>query len=245
VTKLPLKFVHAFKDRHGKARYYFRRPGFKGSALPGLPGSAEFMEAYQAALDGESSPRLEIGKCQNKPGSVAAAVALYLGSMDFGNLAYATRRDRRLILERFREAHGDKNFAGLQCKHVERMLAEKSAAPHAAKNFLKTLRSLVAVALRAGLCDSDPTAGIKVKVRASAHGFRDWPEHAIEQFEAVYPIGTRERLAFALLLYTGQRRGDVIRMGRQHVRGGLITVRQAKTGAPLEISPFTLSCSRY
>jgi integrase len=89
--------------------------------------------------------------------------------------------------------------------------------------------------LRAGLCDSDPTAGIKVKVRASAHGFRDWPEHAIEQFEAVYPIGTRERLAFALLLYTGQRRGDVIRMGRQHVRGGLITVRQAKTGAPLEI----------
>ena len=137
MTKLPLKFVHAFKDRHGKARYYFRRPGFKGSALPGLPGSAEFMEAYQAALGGVAAPRLDLGESRSRPGSVAAAVALYLGSMDFGNLADATKRDRRRILERFREAHGDKNFAGLQYKNVERLLAEKSATPHAAKSFLK------------------------------------------------------------------------------------------------------------
>jgi integrase len=74
-----------------------------------------------------------------------------------------------------------------------------------------------------------------VKIRASAQGWPDWPEHAIEQFEKAYPIGSRERLAFALLLYTGQRRGDIIRMGRQHVRGGLLTVRQSKTGAVVAI----------
>jgi integrase len=55
------------------------------------------------------------------------------------------------------------------------------------------------------------------------------------QFEAMHPIGSRARLAFALLLYTGQRRGDVIRMGRQQVQAGFIVVRQQKTGTVLEI----------
>jgi integrase len=37
------------------------------------------------------------------------------------------------------------------------------------------------------------------------------------------------------LLYTAQRRGDVIRMGRQHVREDVLHVRQEKTGAMLAI----------
>jgi integrase len=37
------------------------------------------------------------------------------------------------------------------------------------------------------------------------------------------------------LLYTGQRRSDVVRMGRQHIRDGVLTVKQEKTGASLAI----------
>ena len=48
MTRIRLQYVHAFRDRHGTDRYYFRRPGFKQIPLPGLPYSAEFMEAYQA-----------------------------------------------------------------------------------------------------------------------------------------------------------------------------------------------------
>jgi hypothetical protein len=44
------------------------------------------------------------------------------------------------------------------------------------------------------------------------------------------PTRSRARLALALLLYTGQRRGDVIRMEAQQVRGGIIYVKQEKTG---------------
>ena len=66
-------------------------------------------------------------------------------------------------------------------------------------------------------------------------GHHTWTEEEIAQFEAYYPIGSRERLAFALGLYTGQRRGDVIRMGRQHIRNGLLHVQQQKTRAPLAI----------
>lgn len=173
------------------------------------------------------------------PGALAAAVAAYLGSTAFSGLAEATKRDRRRILERFRESYGELNFAGIERKHVEKMLAAKAGNPHAAKSFLKALRGLMSVALLAGLRETDPTAGLRVKVRASPHGFRTWTEDEIAKFEAFHPIGSRARLAFALLLFTGQRRGDVIRMGRQHIKGRLLTVRQNKTGVVVDIPLHT------
>jgi integrase len=235
LAQLPIKYIHAFRDRHGKTRHYFRRPGFKPAPLPGLPGSAEFLAAYQAALAGESAPRIEIGAARSKSGSVAAAVALYFGSMAFGNLAPDTQRQRRRILDHFRQGYGHLSFRDLQRKHVEAMLAKKNAAPHAARNFLKALRGLMATAIPAGLRDDDPTLGIRnVKVRATG-GFRTWTEEEIAQFEVAHPVGSRARLAFGLLLYTAQRRGDVVRMGRQDIQDGFIRVRQQKTGAILEI----------
>jgi integrase len=235
LTSIRLKFVHRFRDRHGKTRHYFRRPGYKRVSLPGLPGSAEFMAAYQAALAGHSAPRIEIGVSRTKPGSVAAAVAAYFGSMAFGNLAADTQRQRRRILEHFREAHGDKSFAKLERRHIESMIADKIAAPHAARNFIKALRGLMASAIAAGLRDDDPTLGIRnVRLRDTG-GYRTWTEGDIAQFEARHPIGSRARLAFGLLLYTAQRRGDIIRMGRQHIRDGFILVRQQKTSMSLEI----------
>jgi site-specific recombinase XerD len=125
----------------------------------------------------------------------------------------------------------------VQCDFANEQNSVGSAAkrPHGARNFLKSLRELTAVALQTGLCETGPTTGLRVKAKASAHGFRTWTEDDIAQFEAAHPIGTRARLAFSLLLYTGQRRGDVIRMGRRHVRGDLLTVRQAKTGATVDI----------
>jgi hypothetical protein len=45
-----LKYIHAYRDRHGRRRYYFRRHG-KSTSLPGVPGSREFMDAYSACLE--------------------------------------------------------------------------------------------------------------------------------------------------------------------------------------------------
>jgi integrase len=202
--------------------------------LPGLPGSAEFMDAYQAAL-AAVVPIAQTGIGRSKPGSVAMAVALYFQSIAFGNLNVTTQRVRRRILERFREEYGELSFKTLTRAHVETMLAAKAATPHAARHFRNALRAVAAVAIVAGLRDDDPTAGVtNVKVRPS-EGFRTWDETEIAQFEARHPIGSRARLAFGLLLFTCQRRADVIRMGRQHVKGGFISVRQKKTGAALEI----------
>lgn len=230
MATLRLPYVHAYRDRHGRRRYYFRRRGYPRVPLPGDPGSEEFMAAYRTALAG--GRLLSAGAA--KPGSVAAAVASYLGSVRFLSLKPSTQQARRRILERFREQHGDKPIALLGRQHVERMIAAKSATPAAAQVFLKVLRSLLRHAVEIGMCQTNPAIGVGT-FRQRSEGIHSWTEEEIAIFERAYVLGTRERLAFDLLLYTAQRRSDVVRMGPQHARNGVLYVRQQKTGAELEI----------
>src|SRR4051794_31462508 len=74
MARIRLKYVEEFRDRHGSLRRYFRRPGFKRVPLPGLVGSAEFMAAYQEALDRSPEVKVEIGASRTVPGTVNAAI---------------------------------------------------------------------------------------------------------------------------------------------------------------------------
>lgn len=141
MTHLRLRYMNAFRDRHGRLRHYFRRPGCEAVALPGLPGSVEFMEAYQVALAGEAARRIEIGASRTKPGTIAALTVAYFNSLAFHDLAPETKRTRRNILERFRTEHGDKRIALLQRSHIEKMVVAKAPTPAAARNFLNTVSS--------------------------------------------------------------------------------------------------------
>jgi integrase len=226
----PLPFIHSFRNRHGTLVHYFRKRGCKIVRLRGIPGSPEFMRAYEAAI-GHAEP-IVIGADRAKAGTVAATVSMYLASVTFADLADETRRTRRYILERFREAHGDKRIASIEKKHVQALIDAKAATPSAARNLLAVIRLLMKFAIEAGIRADDPTIGVK-RVKIKTDGFRTWDENDIAAFEAVHPIGTRARLALALLLGTGQRRGDIVKMGRQHVRGDKIEVRQSKTKTPL------------
>jgi integrase len=228
--KLP-RYVKAWVDhRDGRAYYYLRRRGYPHVRLPGLPWSPSFMAAYESALAG---PRTAIGAGRVKPGSVAAVVAEYLDSQQFfGSKSPGTQRMRRGILERFRAAYGERPFALLPPEWIEALLDSKP--PHAARSWLVTLRSLCRFAIKRRYRRDDPTANIKLASIKSA-GFHTWTEEEIAQFEAHHPVGTKPRLALALLLYTGQRRSDVVRVGRQHIREGVLTVKQQKTGATLAI----------
>src|SRR5262249_10722030 len=106
--------------------------------------------------------------------------------------------------------------------------------PHAARNWLKAIRHLMQFAVEHGFARTDPTQGVRARVRKS-DGHHTWTEEEVARYEAHYPIGTKARLAFALGAYTGCRRSDVILLGPQHVRNGEITVRQQKTGEPVWI----------
>lgn len=230
VGRLP-KYVHGYLDRHDKPRHYLRQPGRKKAPLPGLPYSQEFMDAYTAALN-NAAPVI-IGASRSAPGSVAEAVARYLGSTAFATLAPSTQAMRRAILERFRVEHGDKRLAKLKPEHVARLIGKLK--PYAQRNMRKTLRGLMTFAVTNELIKVDPTTGVKLTKVKDSGGFEAWTDKDIEKYRARHPLGTRPRLALELLYGTMQRRGDVVRLGRQHVQDGMISLRQQKTGAAVDI----------
>jgi integrase len=84
------------------------------------------------------------------------------------------------------------------------------------------------------LVREDPTLGIRLRpIRSDGH--HTWTEEELAAYAAQHPIGSKARLALALGLHTGQRRGDCIGMGPQHIRNGMLRVKQRKTGAALAI----------
>jgi integrase len=235
VANIRLRYVKAYVDRHGKARHYVRKPGCKPTALPGIVGSDEFMAAYGEAL--ANSPRVEVAATRTRAGSISAMIVGYLGSADFHNLASSSKRQYQRILEGLRRDYGDLSIATLARKHLVRMLDAKAETPIGARDFLRCLRLLIRYAISTGVIESDPTAGVRVKLPKST-GYRTWTEEDIATFEAAYPIGSKPRLALALLLGTAVRCADVVRLGRGNVRGGTIHLSQQKTGNALTI-PIT------
>jgi integrase len=234
MATIKLKYVQEFVDRHGRPRWYFRRPGFPRTPLPAPPGSAAFNEAYQAALGGGTAAPGGIGPRRTLPGTVDACIVALYGSAAFRSLRPISRETYRFTLEAFRAEHGTKRIAMLERRHIEDMLAAKAGKPGAQHNLLRMLKVLLTYAVKAGLRADNPAAGLRAP-KAAGDGFHTWTEDEIATFEAYYAIGTRERLAFALLLLSAQRRSDMVRMGRQHVRGDMLAVTQSKTGTSLAI----------
>jgi len=231
MTKIRLQFVQAFVDRKtGKVFHYFRRRGQPRVRLEGLPGSERFMTRYQAAL---AAAPIAIGaNLRSVPGSVSTAITEYYGSQAFRSLTGGTPAKRRAILERFREQHGHMPLASLPKEFLVALL--DTMPRFQARNWLTAFRHFIGWCVERKLLRNDPTLGIRLKTPKS-DGHHTWTEDEIATFEAHWPIGSRPRLALALGLFTAQRRSDVVRIGRQHIRDGVLAVRQQKTGVILAI----------
>ena len=233
--KTSLPFVERWRDRHGKMRYYFRRRGSPRIALKGEFGSDEFHASYAAALHGVSAGgagRPKITRPGN--GTLAALIVSYKQDSAFRDLRQTTKAGYMSRLNAIQREHGDRSVAGLNRARIETMLAVYEDRPASKLDTLKKLRILTKHATKIGWIDADPTAGIK---RAKGGAIRSWTEDEIQQFENRWQIGTKQRTAFALMLYTGQRRSDVHRMTWQDIshKTGRIKVQQQKTGAKIQM----------
>ena len=238
--------VKAFTDNRGKRRYYYRRKGVAEVPLP-APTDPGFWEAYTAAASGNAPA----GKTRAPAtGTLGALIVAYLGSPAFKSLRPATQGPYRRILDRLRAASGDDAVADFQRRHIQALCNKRFAegGPEAGNNLRKMLKALFGLAVERNLRADDPTVGIK-KFRAShgngsERGYRTWSEEDISAFIAKFPLGTREYLALCLLLYTGQRRGDVVKLGPKNIKGRYdphdftdrrIALKQQKTDAELVI----------
>ncbi len=232
--------LHEYTNRHGVRVYYLRRPGHKKIRLKipdgALPWSPRFMEVYDAAMSGTPDAP-SIGASRTIPGTVNAALVSYYQSPAFTEaLAESSRTSRRAILERFREGHGDKRIALMHGTALQAIFNTKS--PAAQRNWKKALRGFIDHCLSLKMIRVDPLPEVKL-TRMKTKGHHPWEPAECERYEAFYPIGTRARLAYALLLQAGQSRCDVVRMGRQHVRKGMLSMQRQKTDVPfyVEVMP--------
>jgi integrase len=233
--------VGEYRDQHGKLRVRGRRKGAATYYFKAAPGTPEFEEELRSWHDAAGS-HPQIGLSRTRAGSVSDVIVRWYASRQFLGFEASTKSTFRGIAERFRAEHGEKPIALIQREHVQRILSAKAAAPgptgkptiEASNNLLKVLRYLMRFAVEEKMRKDDPTLGLKF-IRAKSKGFHSWTDDEIVQFENAHALSTRARLALALLLFTAQRRSDVIRMGKQHVRADRIRVVQQKTDTTLEI----------
>lgn len=226
MAKIDLPYVQRFKDRHGHWRSYFRKKGSPRIRLP-EPGTPGFLRAYDdavAAVDAEGA-----GATRTVPGTIDALIVAYYQSGKFMNLGPSTQRAHRNLIENFRAEHGVKRVATIHPRHIDSILAKRASTPAQASNLRKRLRQLFALAVKLKMRRDNPVLSSEKPIYKT-DGFTPWSEDDIGAYERQWASGTKERLALALLLYTGQRRSDVVTMGRQHIEDGRMQVKQRKTG---------------
>jgi integrase/recombinase XerD len=105
---------------------------------------------------------------------------------------------------------------------LQRIVNQKSNTPFAQRNFLNSLRAMFKWAVEEGRIPEDPTIGV-TRRKIKSTGYRTWSEQQIAQYQQRHPLGTMARLAIELLVATGARHGDVVRLGPQHMLDGGIT----------------------
>jgi integrase len=249
------EYVHRDTDRHGNVRLYFRRrKGERKIRLRARPGTPDFQSEYDAAKTLSDSGALLPTSggdhgfarlARPLPGTYRWLCTLYFASAEFRRLDPRTQYVRRRVLETtFDEAiapNAKETFADFPLRRVTpkaiRVLRDRKAdLPEAANNRVKAIRAVFSWALDNDHVSSNPAREVK-RFSIATSGYHTWSVEEVAQYERRHPIGSKARLAFGLLMYTGVRRSDVVLLGRQHVRDGWLkfTAHKNRNRKPVAI----------
>lgn len=205
-------------SRHGAVYWYVRRLGPDGKRyrvrIHGEYGSVEFMARYNAAVEGRAPPDIHTPV----PRSLEWLIELYRKSETWLAYSHGTKRQREPILRQIITTAGTKPADAITRGVIIGGRDRRATTPAQARHFLETVRGLFGWATDAQLVTSDPTAGVRNPKSKKTGGFHTWTEAEVERYEARWRPGTRQWLWLQVLLYSGLRRGDAVRLGRQHVR---------------------------
>ena len=229
------QYLHVFEDRHGKERIYFNCAGRPKIPLPGPLYSEPFWIAYHKAKEGQPE-KPSPGATKTKPGTMNALITEYYQSSAFTSKAPSTRTTYKNQLEAFRKEYGDGPVAEIKAKHIDAILGEiakKSTAQ--AHKLRKRLATLFRLAVKWEYREDNPMLNAE-RIKHKGKGFEPWTEADIAKFREHWPEGTSRRIAFEILLFTGLRRSDAVRIGRQHIQGNRIVTKIKKSGDVVEIS---------
>src|SRR5262245_36872890 len=210
--------------RHGKTVWYVRIGKGPRIRIKAEFGTPEFDDEYQAALAGNPRPK------HGTPGigTLAWLIMRYRDSSDWTGLSLATRKQRENIFEQVIATAGDTPYSRITEATISAGRDRRAKTPFQARHFLDAMRGLFEWAADAGFVKANPAAAVRYPRLNSGEGFPIWTEDDVAAYETRWPLGTRQRVWLAVLLYTGLRRGDAVRLGRQHVRDETIDGRPKK-----------------
>lgn len=235
---MKLKFLGSDFDRFGKRRWFVRageRRARRKIRLPMGPGAPGFLQAYETAMAALVTPRQD--RTQVLSGTVRWLAVQYFGSPEFAGFKSQVFR-RQIIESCLREPlvpggpHlvADCPLSKFSSRHVQMLRDRKAKTPGAANNRKKFLSAMFGWAIEnkeTGI-QTNPCREVR-KLVYDSEGFKLWTEADLDRFEAFYPIGSKPRLALALLLFTGARRSDVVTLGPANVREGWLRFVPFKT----------------
>jgi integrase len=235
--KVNLRHLSEELDRHGNVRLYVRRYG-RRIRLRIARNDPGFLKAYQDALASlvDLQPPSPIDrKVPAARGTLGWLAVLYFGSEEFKKLASAPTR-RAIIEECLRETVRDGStdlmadcpLSFVTPAKVKRLRDLKQGLPGAANNRRKYLSAMFGWAVEEGHMKTNPARDVR-RVRYATNGFHTWTVAEVAQFIERHPIGTKPYLALCLLLFTGVRKGDMVKLGRQHTWRGMLRFVPGKT----------------
>jgi len=225
MTNLELKYVDEYRDRTGTLRRYFRKGGKRFGTLPGAVGSEEFMTAYAAFLAEKPAAARQTIHAD----SLAKLIIDFYGSRLFTERKASTRQLYRYALDPVSKEHGHRSASTMTAENAEKIINKIGHIRPGMGNLTRAVMCRVMhLAVKQGIRKDNPFLGIEAFKTGEHH---TWTDAELDQFESKWQLGTRQRLAYALLLHTGQRVGDVAKMSRADITDGMIYVVQEKTGA--------------
>jgi integrase len=221
-------FLRREVNRHGAVVWYVRKDEGPRIRIRAAFGTDTFDAEYQAALNATPRP----AKGGPAAGSIAWLIDRYQETTAWTKLSKATQRQRQQMLAHVIKTAGNRPFTDITKASLEAARDRRSLAQ--GRKFIDVMRGLFRWAVKAGHAKGDPTIGI-VTPAAKTDGFHVWSEDDVAAYEARWPIGTRERVWLDVLLYTGLRRGDAVKLGKQHIRNGVATLKTEKTGTEVTL----------
>jgi len=226
--KLPLHVVRD-RSRHGKVRFYFRVGLGIRTRLPDI-NSPDFRAAYMACLGGTAQEPHTSAPARDGV-SLAALIDQYRDSARWAELSPATQKQRRNIFARVIKEAGNYNFKDIIPEDLKAARERRKDTPAQARNFLDAMRGLFRWAHEAGLVEVDPSEGVKNPRKSrSEHGFPAWSDGDVQAYRARWGEGSIQRRWLDVLLATGVRRGDAVRLHSDQVRDGWLEIKTEKNG---------------
>ena len=217
--------LHRQVTRHGKSVWYVRMGKGRRTRIKAAFGTPEFDAEYHAAITARPRP----SSSSPPADTLAWLIERYRETPAWLDLSLSTRRQREAILAHIVKSAGKQPYAQITRATIVAGRDRRHGTPAQARHFLETMRGLFRWATDAQLVKTNPTAGVADPARPKNAGIPVWTEEEVAAYEQRWPIGTRQRVWLDVLLYTGLRRGDAVRLGRQHVRNGVATIKTEKT----------------